>query len=164
MCGVTYHYLPSAQTDEYEGFEVGVDCDLAAVCLANSDGEAVTITWGMRAGTEGLAVLRGYRYSGKSSKVLEAPCSGAWPFIVGEKITSVGASWHVSEDQSPRTLWALRLSTANKSVVLALGAFDPELYYVPDELVVIHDPDRCRKYRPAHVESSAWGAPLSFEA
>jgi GNAT superfamily N-acetyltransferase len=160
LSGVTYHYLPPADGTYYAGGEEGVDCDLAAVDLHLGDRGTMAITWAMAGELEGLAILERESYSGIGTEVLDAAEREAWREHIGARITSVGASWHISGESCPESLWALRLSFAVGSIVIALGTTYPRLDYMPDELVVVFDLSIARSYKPRHVSDSSWGAPI----
>lgn len=162
LSGVTYHYLPPADGTHYAGGEKGVDCDLAAVDLDFGDRGTTAITWAMVGELEGLAILPGESYSGIATEVLDATDREAWRAYIGERVTSVGVSWQISGESCPESLWALRLTFAAGSVVVALGAVDPYLAldYMPDEVVVLSDMSLARLYQPCHVNDSSWGASI----
>ena len=50
-------------------------------------------------------------------------------------------------------MWALRLQFESRSIVVALGEFDGVLRYLPDEIVVIFDPN----VAGAYMVSPGWG-------
>lgn len=159
LTGVTYHYLPPADGTYYVGGEKGVDCDLAAVVLNLGDRGTTAITWAMSGELEGLAILEGESYSGIGIAVLDAADREAWREYVGEKIISIAASWQISGEDCPESLWSVRISFAAGSIVIALGTAPP-LDYMPDELVVVFDTSLARSYKPRHVSDSSWGAPI----
>jgi len=160
LSGVTYHYLPPSDGMYYAGGETGVDHMLAAVDLHLGDSGMVAITWAMAGELEGLAILNGESYSGIGTEVLDAADREAWREHIGKRITSVAASWQISGENCPESLWAMRLSFAVGSIVIALGTAYPRLAYQPDELVVVFDMPLARSYRPRHVSDSSWGAPI----
>lgn len=79
----------------------------------------------------------------------------AWREYIGDRIISVAASWQVSGEDCPESLWAVRLSFAGGSIVIALGTAYPHLDYQPDELVVVFDMSLARSYKPMHVSDSS---------
>lgn len=162
LLGATYHYLPPADGRYYAGGDKGVDCDLAAVDLDFGDRGMTTITWAMAGELEGLAILHGESYSGIEIAVLDAADREAWCKHIGDKVISVGASWQVSGENCPESLWALRISFAVGSIVVALGTVDPRLDYLPDELVVVFDMSLARSYQPCHVDDSSWGSRIEL--
>ncbi|KAA3607479.1 MAG: hypothetical protein DWQ01_14920 [Planctomycetota bacterium] len=159
LSGVTYHYLPPVDGMYYTGSEKGVDCDLAAVDLDLGDRGTTAITWAMTGELEGLGILEGESYSGIASEVLDAADRKAWREHIGNRITSVAASWQISGEDCPESLWSIRLNFASGSIVIALGKA-PDLDYMPDELVVVFDKSLARSYKPIHVSDSSWGAPI----
>lgn len=159
LSGVTYHYLPPVDGTCYAGGEKGVDCDLAAVDLHLGDRGTTSITWAMAGELEGLAILKGESYSGTGTEVLDASDRHGWREHVGERITSVAASWQISGEQCPESLWSVRISFATSSIVIALGTA-PDMDYMPNELVVVFDMSLARSYKPKHVSDSSWGAPI----
>jgi hypothetical protein len=160
LSGVTYHYLPPPDESGYSGGEIGVDCDLAAVELDLGERGTATITWAMSSTFEGLAVLTGESYPGVATETLDAADRDAWRDCVGSTITSVAASWQVSDPKYPESLWAARINCAAGSIVIALGTVSPGIEYMPDELVVIFDVSLARSYKPHHVNESSWGTPI----
>ena len=126
------------------GFEPegAVDADLVGVILGFEDGVR-SITWAMDGEVEALALLD-EAVSGSASEVTDV--SARWP--VGEQLVSVEGVW-----QEPSALWALRLQFESCSIVVALGEFDGALRYLPDEIVVIFDPD----VAGAYMISPGWG-------
>jgi hypothetical protein len=159
LSGVAYHYLPPADGAYYAGGEEGVDTDLAAVVLHLGDRGTTTITWAMSGEIEGLAILEGESYSGIGLEILDAADRDAWRQHIGCRITSIAASWQISGEDCPESLWALRISFAAGSIVIALGTA-PTLDYMPNELVVVFDMSLARSYKPSHVTDSSWGAPI----
>lgn len=160
LSGVGYHYLPPANGAYYAGGENGVDCDLAAVELHLGDRGTMAITWAMSGELEGLGIVEGKPYSGIGTEVLNAADREAWRQHVGSRITSIAASWQISGENCPESLWALRLSFAAGSIVIALGT-GPVLDYMPNELVVVFDMSLAQSYKPRHVSDSSWGAPIA---
>ena len=159
LSGVTYHYLPPADGTHYAGGEEGVDCDLAAVELDLGDRGTTAITWAMAGELEGLAILKGESYSGIGTEALDAAGREAWRGHVSERITSVAASWQISGEDCPESLWSVRISSAAGSIVIALGTA-PDMEYMPNELVVVFDTSLACSYKPRHVRDSSWGAPI----
>jgi hypothetical protein len=108
---------------------------------------------------EGLAILGGEPYSGIGTEILDAADREAWRQHIGNRITSIAASWQFSGENCPESLWSLRISFASGSIVIALGTA-PVLDYMPNELVVVFDMSLARSFRPRHVSDSSWGAPI----
>lgn len=160
VTGVTYHYLPPADEENYCGGGEGVDADLSAIELDLGEQGAATITWAMSDELEGLTVMRHAGYQGNSSQVLEATNRVAWREHIGHEIYSVAASWQVSGEHCPESLWAVRLGFPNGSVVVALGTSNTGIEYMPDELVVVFDTRIAHSYHPQHVIDSSWGKEL----
>ncbi|KAA3607484.1 MAG: hypothetical protein DWQ01_14945 [Planctomycetota bacterium] len=160
LSGVTYHYFPPADGTYYAGGEKGVDHILAAVDLDLGDRSTTAITWAMAGELEGLGILEGESYSGIASEVLDAADREAWREHIGNRITSVAASWQISGEDCPESLWSIRLNFATGSIVIALGTAYPHLDYEPDELVVVSDKSLAHSYKPIHVSDSSWGAPI----
>jgi hypothetical protein len=160
LSGVTYHYLPPPDESGYSGGQTGVDCDLAAVELDLGERGTTTITWAMSGPFEGLAILTGESYAGVATETLDAADRDAWRDFIGSMITSVAASWQISDAKNPESLWAARINFAAGSIVIALGEATPDIDYMPDELVVIFDMALARSYKPHHVNESAWGTPI----
>jgi hypothetical protein len=159
--GVTYHYLPPADGPSYAGDGDGSDGDLTAVVLDFSNRGRTTITWAMLGELEGLAILdEDEPYSGLADGVVDASHREAWGGHIGDSVISVGAAWQVSGDDCPESLWAVRLGFSTRSIVIALGIADPDLVYLPDELVVIFDQSLAASYRPRHVRDSSLGRPI----
>jgi len=159
LSGVTYHYLPPADGTYYTGGEKGVDCDLAAVNLDLGDRGTTAITWAMAGQLEGLAILEGESYSGIGTEVLDAADREAWREHIGTRITSVAASWQISGEDCPESLWSVRINFAASSIVIALGTA-PDMDYMPNELVVVFDMSLAQSYKPMHVSDSSWGGPV----
>lgn len=158
LVGVTYRYLPQADGPSYSGGGDGFDADLAAVVLDFADRSRRIVTWAMLGEFEGLAILSdAASYSGAADEILEANDREAWRVHHGDTIMSVGAAWHVTGDDCPESLWAVRLDFSVGSIVIALGTADPNLDYMPDELVVVFDNALADSYRPRHVSESSWG-------
>lgn len=161
LAGVTYHYLPPADGPAYAGDGDGLDADLIAVVLEFSNRGRATVTWAMLGELEGLALLGDAEpYSGAADEVVDASDREAWRGHRGDAITSVGVAWQVSGDDCPESLWALRLGFSTGPIVIALGAADPDLAYMPDELVVVFDQSLAGSYRPRHASESSLGRPL----
>jgi len=159
LSGVTYYYLPPANGADYAGGEKGVDCDLAAVDLDLGDRGKTVITWAMAGELEGLGILKGESYSGIGTEVLDAADREAWREHIGSRITSVAASWQISCEDCPESLWSIRISFAASSIVIALGTA-PDIEYMPNELVVVFDMSLARSYKPRHVSDSSYGVPI----
>ncbi len=128
---------------------------LAAVDLDFGDRGTTAITWAMAGELEGLAILDRQSYSGIGTETFDAAAREAWREHIGERITAIGASWHKSGENCPESLWALRLSFAVGSIVIALGTDYPHLDYQPDELVVLFDTSLARSYKPRAVKRMA---------
>ncbi len=164
LTAVSYRYLPSAEGAEYHGGSDRVDADLTAVILELGGRGRRTITWAMEGELEGIAVLGGDAgYAGLADKTIEAHSRDGWRRHVGATITTVGVAWHVSCEDCSESLWALRLGFTSGSAVVALGALQQDLEYMPDEIVVVFDPEVARAYRPRHVSESAWGEAIVVE-
>jgi hypothetical protein len=159
LAAVTYRYLPSDATSAYVGGGEGVDDDLSAVVLDLGERGRTTITWAMEDDVEGLAILGPDEpYAGLADKTVGASDREAWHEHIGGTIASVGGAWQVTGGEgSPESLWAVRLEFVDGAIVVALGTVDPDLEYMPDELVVISNPSLAKSYRPRHVIDSAWG-------
>jgi hypothetical protein len=133
---------------------------MAAVDLDFGKRGTTAITWAMAGELQGLAILPGESYAGIATEILDAADREAWRDLVGHKITSVAASWHISGADCPESIWAIRISFAVGSIVIALGAACPDIKYMPDELVVVFDMSLARSYKPHHGSESAWGGPI----
>lgn len=158
LAGVTYHYLPPAEGPSYAGGGDGLDGDVTAIEFDFADRCRTVVTWAMLGELEGLALLGDTAsYSGAADQIVDASDREAWRARRGDTVTSVGAAWHVSGDDCPESLWAVRLDFSTGSAVIALGTADPDLEYMPDELVVVFDQSLADSYRPRHVSESAWG-------
>ena len=154
---MTYRYLPPADGPAFAGGGEGFDADLTAVVLDLADRGSTIITWAMQGELEGLALLNDDgSYSGAADGIVDANTRVAWRAHRGHKIISVGAAWQVSGDGCPESLWAARLDFSTGSIVIALGTADPDLEYMPDELVVVFDQSLAASYRPRHVSGSSW--------
>ncbi|MGE3966579.1 MAG: hypothetical protein AB7I09_20965 [Planctomycetota bacterium] len=136
-----------------------MDCDLAAVDLHLGNRGMTSITWAMAGELEGLAILDGESYSGIGDAVLDAADREAWREHIGKSITSVAASWQVSGEDCPESLWSVRINFGEGAIVIALGT-GPNIDYMPDELVVVFDMSLAQSYKPNHVRDSSWGAPI----
>jgi hypothetical protein len=108
---------------------------------------------------EGLGILH-EPYSGMATEALDARDREAWRNHIGDRIMEIGASWQISGESCPESMWALRIGFAVSPIVIALGTVDPDLDYLPDELVVLSDMSLARTYHPRHVNESSWGAPI----
>lgn len=157
---VRYHYLPHVDEAEYAGGENGFDDDLVAVELSFGESGRKTLTWATLGVHEGLSLLEDSDYDGVSVGTVDVTSRAGWREHVGLRIDSVAASWHVSDESYPESIWSLRLGFAESSVVIALGGLNPELDYIPDELVVIFAEDLARRFRPPYVKASSWGEPI----
>jgi hypothetical protein len=155
LLGVKYHYFPPFDGTGYVGV-TGVDDSLPAVEFDFGHLGKKTITWAMAGTLEGLSVFSG-AYSGIASEVLDASQREAWCQHIGQSIISVAASWQISNEGCPESLWAIRLGFAKGSVVIALGTTRSDIEYIPDELVVIFEPSLARSYRPRGAAQSSWG-------
>jgi hypothetical protein len=161
---VSYRYLPPAGGSAYAGGGDGVDADLAAVVLDLGDRGRRTITWAMEGELHGISILGDDEsYSDLVAKSVDASGREAWQDHIGGAIKSIGAAWQVSGEGCPESLWAMRLDLATGSIVVALGTDYPEIDYMPDELVVVFDPELAPAYRPPHVSESAWGRTIELE-
>jgi hypothetical protein len=155
---VTHHYLAPADGCGYSGGGDGVDADIAAVVLDVADRGRRTMTWAMEGGLEEIAVLGDQEScSSRADTIAVASAREAWRDHIGSTITAIGAAWHVSGDACPESVWAIRLDFLSGSVVVALGAVNHAIEYMPDELVVLFDRARAEAYSPRHVTGSAWG-------
>ncbi|MEZ0260241.1 MAG: hypothetical protein ACAH80_04485 [Alphaproteobacteria bacterium] len=161
LAGVTYRYLPWGEEKGYTSGHEGVDDDIAAVVLDLADRGKVVVTWAMTGALEGLTLLAEEAYSGTIDEVLEAAEREAWRNHIGHSITSVAASWQISGEDCPESLWSIRIGFPEGSVVIALGQVRASIEYMPDELVVIFDSSLARSYLPLGVYESAWGVPIS---
>lgn len=157
---VRYFYLPQIDSHEYEGSEAGVDSDLMAVELDFGSSGRRTITWATLGECEGLSLLEDDGYSDVANGSLDASSRPGWHEQIGQAVESVAASWQDSGDDCDDSVWALRFGFSSASVVVALGGANPEIDYFADELVAIFQADRAQRYRPSHVDTSAWGEPV----
>lgn len=161
LSGVDYCYLPWSDSEPgYSGGEDGVDSELEAVALHFDDGGSWVITWAMDGEFEGLAVLPTSSYPGVASETLEASNREAWRRHLGGTVESVAASWQISGEECPESLWAIRLDFTAGPCVIALGMTSPNIDYTANELLIIHDASLARAFRPPHVRDSAWGSPI----
>jgi hypothetical protein len=158
---VTYHYLPTADSETYVGSGTLVDADIVAVTLELQEREVQVVSWAMAGTLEGLAALpQGSTYDGSVHPSSDVTDEGGWSGAVGTTIRSVAGAWHISDESRTPTLWALRLEFLATSVVLALGTYHQDIAYMPDELVVIFDRATAETYHPEHALMGSWGAPL----
>jgi hypothetical protein len=160
LAGVNYRYLPWEDGKGYTSGQEGIDDDIAAVVLDLADRGRVVVTWAMTGPLEGLTLMSEEAYSGTTDEVLEAAEREAWRKHVGQSITSVAASWQVSGEGCPESLWAVRIGFPEGSVVIALGQVRSSIQYMPDELVVIFDSSLALSYQPLGVDQNAWGVPI----
>jgi hypothetical protein len=163
LSGTRYHFLPPAGGGGYFGGGDGVDAQLTALELDLGEHGSWTITWAMEGELEGLSLLgKDESYSGLADETVAAGDRDAWRDHLGQAIMSVAGSWQVSGKTCPESLWALRLDFATGSVVVALGAVDQGIDYMPDELVVVFNPALADSYRPNQARQSAWrGQPVN---
>jgi hypothetical protein len=155
LAGVTYRYLPGLDTEEYEGREPGVDGDIAAVMLDLGDRGGYALTWSMDRFQQALALLPAESYRAVADAEFDAAADGPWRTLLGQQIESCAVAWHVAEEGCPEAVWALRLNFSGASVVIALGELRDQPSYMPDELVVIFDPDVARTYLSSYPPASA---------
>jgi hypothetical protein len=161
IAAISYHYLFPAGGKQYAGGEQGLDSDLAAVVLDLGSHGTVLITWAMIGEWQGLVIIPRASYPELGgTEVLNASSREGWRELVGHEIVGIGASWQISGENCPESMWALRIDTTAGSIVIALGYAAPEVEYMPDELVVIIDPTIAHSYQPEHVDDSAWGSAL----
>jgi hypothetical protein len=159
LLGVTYHYFPSTVRKGYIGGN-GVDDELTAVVLDLGDHGRMAFTWAMVGELEGLAVFKEESLSEIAIEKHDAAQCAAWHQHIGHSIISIAASWQVSGENCPESLWAVRICFAEGSIVVALGRANPDIKYMPNELVVIFDSSLAQSYRPPHVNDSSWGVPI----
>lgn len=157
LASVNYHYVPFDPGSAYLGQSEGLDADLAAIDFDFADGSSSYVTWAISGDIQGLMAVEGSAYHGAVDAVFKATETQAWAPFVDEVVQSVEAQWQVSWEAAPETIWAFRLDFPSGSVVVALGTDDPQLDYMPDELVVVYDESKAKAFKPPHVEKSAWG-------
>jgi len=121
---------------------------------------AVTVGWSRENLVEGLSVRidDSLRHRDESQSRIDVSSLAPWPILIGSTIVETAVAWHITEDGCPESVWSVRIATsAQRSVVIALGELDDGPSYYPDALVVIFDESTARQYRPASSQSSAWG-------
>jgi hypothetical protein len=150
-------YLQSA-FGGYETEQLGrrhqVDFEIA---LTLSDG-ILGITWGRDDLVAGLGVWpRGPL--GPAAELVVTDGGEAWQELKGKVVENVHFAWHVSDSDSPPSLWSMRLAFASgRNVVIALGELDSTGVptYHPDSLVVLFEESDARSYVMTETSGSAW--------
>jgi len=130
--------------------------------LVMADGSSLSVQWEMRGEEEFLSIaptpISGVRAVGliDALNVSEAP---EWTRILGRTVNGVGVAWHVPNDGSPRSIWAIRIDLDGGSAfVIALGEVRAGMpAYLPDSIVVLFDREDAEAYRITGSVTSAWG-------
>lgn len=159
---VSYHYFPADDDSPYETQHAFIHDGVIAAVLEIMGRGRVVITWAMTGELEGLTVLDiDEPYPGVANRIADVSEIDGWDDHIGKVIMSLAAAWHVSDDDCPESLWALRFDFTTGSVVVALGTLNGDVAYMPDELVVIFDSASACLYRSTHGSPSAWGEPFN---
>lgn len=89
---------------------------------------------------------------------IDVSATPEWAPLIGHTISSVRASWHISNTGCPKSIWAVRFDTAeNSSFVIALGEIrDGVPAYLPDAVLVFFDRDDAEAYKTGGSATSAW--------
>jgi hypothetical protein len=142
----------------------GFDTVLKGVELTNSS-HVVTVMWMMEGVREGLGFVLDPEeefYEDESLHVIDVSHAPRWTSLLHVPVVSSGTSWHVSDDDAPKSIWSFRLSFGKEeSVTIALGEVNElgsGLTYQPDSVAVIFDEAIARRYRILASSESAWGS------
>jgi hypothetical protein len=147
------------------GRELGAADEIhAGVALMLSTGgatETLYIAWLNQGLCEGLKFQAYYSGDGHVGvEAFEVSESSHWLGLIGDRISSVGVSFHDPHDHAPRAVWSIRLSFASgRAVSIALGQLGTEgaFEYSPDTILAIFDAEVGSGYSiPASI-FSAWG-------
>ncbi|GAA1693161.1 hypothetical protein GCM10009765_48160 [Fodinicola feengrottensis] len=83
----------------------------------------------------------------------------AWRSIIGREIVDIATSCHVSNENRPESMWAVRFTlAADVNFAVALGRLGPSgIAYQPDSLVVLFGATESKSYHIKSSMTSAWG-------
>jgi hypothetical protein len=138
-----------------------VDMDVRIVL---NDGTSAVVSWAMKGFVEGID-LRIRRNSGTTLEIDETDVTATpqWRGLVDHAIDEIAAAWHVPNEGCPDTLWSVRLSLSEGSMVtIALGEIKANrVEYQPDALLVIFNEATARAYGPPIAEA-AYGTAIEL--
>jgi hypothetical protein len=143
----------------------GFDIVLKGVELTTSS-EVVTVMWMMDGVREGLGFVLDpdeQFYEDENLHTLDMSNEPRWTSLLHQSVSSTGASWQISDENAPRSIWSFRINFRNgRSVAIALGEsneLSTGLIYQPDSVAVIFEEPIARRYRILASAEPAWGSP-----
>lgn len=158
---ISPHFSTPRAGNSYAGF----DTVLKGVELSSSS-HALVAMWWMEGVKEGLGFVVDpdeQFYDDEGLQVVDVTHETQWAPMLKSAVVSSALSWHVPDDDAPKSVWSFRLDVnSGSSATIALGDVDENdgrLTYQPDSVAVIFDESIARRYRILASPESAWGVP-----
>lgn len=160
LTGVTYagysadHDLGNAQVDS--GGTGGTIHAVEMAVLIAFEGGSLRVDWAQSGISEGISVRLDSAVPEDWSRVT-ASGERSWLHVMGSRLVGVELLWHLLDVEAGESALGLRLHfDSGGEVMIAVGELDvDQIRYLPDELVVIFDPEVALAYVSPLVGSSS---------